>query len=145
MTHWFHLPCAAFARPEPFLETLGVAAPGVEDLPRLEREARLGAAHRRVPRVRRAERAPSGRASCRACREPIAKDAWRIALVYNEDGRFVPSGFIHVRCAAGYLETTAILDRVRHFSPALSEADLAAIAVELGDDAANTSFSSGPS
>ena len=26
MTHWFHLPCAAYRRPEPFLETLAAAA-----------------------------------------------------------------------------------------------------------------------
>jgi len=124
MTHWFHLACAAFRRPEPFLETLAGAADPLADRDRLEREARLGAAHRRLPRLTTAERAPTGRATCRSCRELIEKGAWRISLVYYEDGRFMPSGFIHAGCARVYVETTDVLDRVRHFSPDLSEPDL---------------------
>jgi hypothetical protein len=103
----------------------------VPEQERLEREAQAGIAHRRLPRVRAASRAPSGRATCRACRQPIAKGAWRIALAYYEDGRFVPSGFIHVRCAAPYLETTEIIDRLRHFSPDLAAADVEDIRAEL--------------
>lgn len=130
MTHWFHLACAAYRRPESFLEALeapGASADAIENREALAHEARLGVAHRRLPRVSTAERAPTGRANCRACKTAIEKDGWRIALVYYEDGRFVPSGFMHVRCAMPYLETTAIRARVAHFSPALSEADLDAI------------------
>ena len=139
MTHWFHLPCAAFRRPEAFLEALdapgapgapGASTEAIDNRETLLHEARLGVAHRRLPRVSTAERAPTGRATCRACKALIDKGAWRLALVYYEDGRFVPSGFMHVRCAATYLETTAILPRVAHFSPALSAADLDAIDVE---------------
>jgi predicted RNA-binding protein len=54
----------------------------------------------------------------------IEKDAWRIALQYFEDGRFSPSGFIHVTCAKEYLETTDIFGRLKHFSPELTEADV---------------------
>jgi len=122
-THWFHLRCAAFRRPETLLEALGSAEPAVEDRERLEHDARLSVTHRRLPRVNTAERAPSGRAACRACRSPIEKGAWRISLVYYEDGRFVPSGSIHPRCAAEYLETTEILPRLTHFTPGLTEAD----------------------
>jgi hypothetical protein len=131
LTVWFHCRCAAFKRPEPFLETLPTATEPIDERESLEREAALGAAHRRVPRVDRAERAPSGRAKCRACREAIEKDGWRIALVFWEEGRFVPSGFIHARCAAGYLETADILPRLRHFSPGLTDDELAEIAREL--------------
>jgi hypothetical protein len=120
MTHWFHLPCAAFRRPEPLIEALGTATDPIDERDTLEREAHLGVTHRRLPRVNTVERAPSGRAACRACRAPIEKGVWRISLLYYEDGRFVPSGFIHLACAAGYLETTAILPRLRHFTPALS-------------------------
>ena len=91
----------------------------------------LGVSHRRLPRVRAATRAPSGRATCRACRQTIDKGAWRIALQYYEDGRFVPSGFIHLGCAAAYLETTDIVDRVSHFSPDLTAADVDEIRREL--------------
>lgn len=131
ITLWFHPPCAAYKRPEPFLEVLPSAAELVDDHEFLEREAALGAAHRRVPRIDRAERAPSGRAKCRACHEAIGRDGWRIALVFYEEGRFAPSGFIHARCAAEYLETTEILPRLRHFSPTLTDEDLHEIAREM--------------
>ena len=124
MTHWFHLTCAAYRRPEPFLETLAAATDPVEGADQLRAEAELGITHRRLPRVSTAGRASSGRAACRACKEPIAKDTWRIALVFYDDVRFVPSGFIHAQCAQPYIETIEILDRVKHFSPDLSAADL---------------------
>jgi hypothetical protein len=124
MTHWFHLPCAAYRRPEPFLETLAGAAVAIDGADQWSQQAHLGVTHRRLPRVSTAGRATSGRATCRACKEAIAKDTWRIALVFYEDGRFVPSGFIHAGCTQSYLETTDILDRVKHFSPDLSAADL---------------------
>ena len=131
MTHWFHVPCAAFMRPEPFLEGLAEASPAIDDRERLMREAELGIAHRRLPRVSKAGRAPSGRARCRSCREMIEKDAWRVSLVFYEDGRFAPSGFIHVACAPAYLETTDCLDRLRHFSPELSDGDVEEIRAGL--------------
>lgn len=131
ITLWFHPPCAAFKRPEPFLEVLPSATEFSDDRPRLDQEAVLGAAHRRLPRVDRAERASSGRARCRACREAIAKGEWRIALVFYEEGRFAPSGFIHARCATEYFETSEILPRLRHFSPALTDDDFVDIAREL--------------
>lgn len=135
MTHWYHVACAAYRRPGAFLEALdGTAeelAAAIEDRDHLKHEAGLGIAHRRLPRVSGAARAPSGRATCRSCREAIPKDAWRIALQYYEDGRWVPSGSIHMRCAAGYLETTEILDRIKHSAPDLSEADLSEIDDEM--------------
>jgi hypothetical protein len=124
MTHWFHLTCAAYRRPEPLLETLAAIEATIEDLDRLTQQAQLGVTHRRLPRVSTAGRASSGRATCRACKEPIAKDPWRIALVFYDDGRFVPSGFIHAACTGPYIETTDIIDRVQYFSPDLSTADL---------------------
>ena len=89
----------------------------------LERAARAGVEHRRLPRVNGAERAPSGQASCRHCRRPIARGTWRIRLVYYEEGRFEPSGFIHLDCRKAYFETEDMLDRLLYFSPALSDAD----------------------
>jgi hypothetical protein len=78
-----------------------------------------------------AGRAPTGRAQCRACRAPIEKGAWRIALVFYEEGRFAPSGFVHAGCTRAYLETTDVLSRVRRFSPELREDDLALLAAEV--------------
>ena len=131
MTRWFHLPCAAFKRPEPLLETLSAATDRIEGQDALERDAKAGVAHRRLPRVDAASRAPSGRAVCRSCKESIQKDVWRIALVFYEDGRFAPSGYIHLTCAKAYLETTDIVGRLRHFTPALTDADAAEIQQSL--------------
>ncbi|MCC7044353.1 MAG: hypothetical protein IT183_10845 [Acidobacteria bacterium] len=131
-THWYHPVCASFKRPEPLLDALQGADVEVADRGRLETEATVGVAHRRAVRVDAASRAPSGRAMCRACKEPIAKDTWRIGLVFYEDGRFAPSGFIHAACAPAYLETSALMPRLRHFSPALSDADLVDVDVAIG-------------
>ncbi|HSD65295.1 MAG TPA: hypothetical protein VLF95_01270 [Vicinamibacteria bacterium] len=130
-THWFHLECGAFKRPEPFLEALAGREEPFDDRERLEGEAKRGLAHRRLPRIDGAERSPSGRAQCRSCREPIAKGAWRIRLVFYEEGRFEPSGSIHGRCCRAYLETTDVLPRLRRFAPGLGDADLEEIRQEL--------------
>jgi hypothetical protein len=135
MTHWFHLDCAAFKRPEPFLEALAARSEPLEDAERLESEARRGVAHRRLPRIDGAERSPSGRAKCRSCHEPIAKDVWRISLVFYEDGRFVPSGYVHVRCSPAYFETADVLGRVRHYARDLRDEELLEIQQELGPSA----------
>jgi hypothetical protein len=92
-----------------------------------------------LQRIDGAERAPTGRAACRHCREAIAKGSWRIPLVFYEDARFSPAGFVHVRCAPAYFEAGptgsrgagALLERVRHFGRALSAEDLAEIEREL--------------
>ncbi len=130
-THWFHLDCAAFKRPEPFLETLETRTEALDDAERLVSEARLGVTHPRLPRINGAERSPSGRAQCRSCRGSIDKGAWRIPLVFYEDGRFAPSGFIHVPCSGTYFETTDVLSRLKHFSPNLSDEDLRDLQAEL--------------
>lgn len=129
MTLWFHLRCAAFKRPEAFLEAL--AAHDVADAEALEDAARFGLEHRRLPRVDGASRAPTGRARCRHCRELIEKDTWRIGLVYFEEFRFAPSGYIHAACAAKYLGTVELLDRIGHFCPDLEREELASLSQAL--------------
>jgi hypothetical protein len=130
-TQWFHLECAAFRRPEPFLATLEARTEPLGDAERLVMEARRGVAHPRLPGINGAERSPSGRAQCRSCRGKIDKGAWRIALVFYEDGRFLPSGFIHVPCSQAYFETVDVLPRLRRFSRKLSEDDLGELQAEL--------------
>ena len=126
-THWFHLDCGAFRRPAPFLEALDSATAGIEDREGLRAQARAGVENDRLTRINGAERDRSGRAQCRQCKATIAKGAWRIVLVMNEEGRFMPSGFIHAGCARAYFETTDVMPRVRRFSKGLGEADLAEI------------------
>ena len=130
-THWFHLDCGAFKRPEPFLEALGAREEPLDGQEGLEAAARAGIDHPRLVRVDGAERSPTGRAECRHCREAIPKDAWRVRLVFWEEGRFNAAGFVHVRCAPAYFETGDLLPRVRRFAPALTDEDARAIEAEL--------------
>ena len=125
MTLWFHLLCGAYKRPEVLLEALGETGVEVAERDALTAAAEHGIAHRRAPRIDGVQRAPSGRAKCRRCREPIAKESWRIPLVFYQEGQFEKSGFVHVRCAAEYFETADVLDRLRHFGVELGEEELA--------------------
>lgn len=131
MTHWFHPLCAAYKRPEPLLEALGGATIDIPDRERLERVAGTGVAHHRVPRIDGAERSPTSQAKCRHCHEPIERGHWRIRLVFHQDGRFEPAGFVHLACRAAYFETSEILDPVLHFSPKLDDAERAELRVRL--------------
>jgi len=131
MTQWFHLDCAAYKRPEPLLATLEAREEPLDDAERLVTEAKRGIAHRRLPRISGAERSPSGRAQCRSCRTTIDKGAWRIPLVFFEEGRFEAAGSIHVRCAEAYFETADVLPRLKHFARSLSDDDLRELQAEL--------------
>ena len=157
-TLWFHPICGAYKRPEPFveamaatlneggsvadIETIETPAAAGETVAWLRDESRVGLNHRRLPRIDGAGRAPTGRARCRSCREPIAKDSWRIGLVFYEEGYFNPSGFIHAGCWRDYLKAedagsgepldqAVVLARLAHFSPELTPTDLAEIDSEF--------------
>ena len=82
MTLWFHLWCGVYKRPEVFLAVAETDSPEVQNLDDMLAAARFGEGHRRVSRIDGVERSPTGRARCRSCRELIAKDAWRIRLVF---------------------------------------------------------------
>jgi hypothetical protein len=126
MTWWFHPVCAAYRRPQAFLDAGEVTA-SLLDFERLEAEAQRGIEHHRLPRIDGVERAPSARARCRACREPIAKGAWRIPLVTFDEGMFHPAGNIHVTCSALYFGTADIFARLAPYTvdlPAAAVADL---------------------
>ena len=132
-THWFHLDCGAFRRPEPFLQALEPATVAIDDAERLRADAKSGVDNERLTRINGAERDKSGRAQCRSCKATIPKGAWRIPLVFYEvdQGRFMPSGFLHVGCAQAYFETTDVMPRVQRFSKGLTEAELAEVGSEL--------------
>lgn len=130
-TSWFHLPCGAYKRPEPFLEWLESEAEPPEPAASLAAEARLGIEHPRLDRIAGAGRAPSGRARCRSCRELIEKDSWRIGLSFHAEGRFEPGGFVHASCAPSYFETSELLERAKRLSSELSEEDVTDLATAL--------------
>jgi hypothetical protein len=122
-TLWFHPLCAAYKRPQPLREALAATTESVPDREDLEREALRALAHERLQRIDAAERSPSGQARCRSCHEPIARGSWRIRVVFYEEGRFAPGGYVHLACRGAYFDTDELLDQLLHFSPALSDAD----------------------
>lgn len=132
-SYWFHLACAVCKRPEKAVAALEAAVEAPPDRESLLAMARRGVEHPRLARVAGAERSPSARAKCRHCREAIPKDAWRLPLDWWEDGRFGPSGSIHLSCAAAYFGNTEdLIVRIRRFAPELSESDVSSLAGELG-------------
>ena len=122
-TVWFHPVCAAYKRPEPVLEALSATTGSVPDREGLERAALGSTANKRLQRIDGAQRSPSGKASCRSCHQPIAQGSWRIRVVFYEEGRFAPGGFVHLACRRSYFETDEILNQVLKFTPDLSDAD----------------------
>ena len=134
MTVWFHPLCAAYKRPEPLLQALGESPPEMPDRALLERTARSGLEHPHLARIDGAERAASGQAKCRSCHEPIARGELRVRVVFWEEGRFTPGGYVHLGCRTAYFGTDAVLDRLLHFSPGLDETDREDLTRECGTD-----------
>jgi hypothetical protein len=130
-TNWFHLACAALMRPEKLLPVLEAETAEVPERDWLLRTARVGSEHERLPRLVRAERASSGRAHCRSCRELIAKGEWRFVLQIFEDGRPSPIGTIHASCAEAYFGTADLQERAERLTPDLSAEDRAELARAL--------------
>ena len=133
--YWFHLRCAACCRPESLLTVLdqGQAAPeGAAELSALARE---GVAQPRLSRLLRAERASSGRARCRHCREFIQQGAWRLALQMFEEGRFSSMGTIHATCAVHYFGAEPALERLTLPSNQLTSEELAEVVANMREGA----------
>jgi Poly(ADP-ribose) polymerase and DNA-Ligase Zn-finger region len=122
-TLWFHPLCAAYKRPQTLLDALEETGESVQDRENLKRAALASVAHPRVSRIDGAERSPSSQAKCRHCHEPIERGSWRIRIVYYEEGRFSPGGYIHLGCRKAYFETDEVRDPVLRFSAALSDAE----------------------
>lgn len=122
-TLWFHPLCAAYKRPQALLEAVSETTDGVPGRESLERAALGSVAHERLQRIDGAERSPTGQAKCRSCHEPIERGSWRIRVVFFEEGRFAPGGFVHLACRKAYFGTDDILEQVLQFSPALSDTD----------------------
>jgi hypothetical protein len=124
-TSWFHVTCGALMRPEKFLPVLEASSEVTAERDWLLQAARQGVELERLPRLTRVERASSGRATCRSCRELIAKGEWRFVLQMFEEGRPSPIGTIHASCAQAYFGTSDVFGRARRLTPDLGEDDLA--------------------
>lgn len=139
---WFHLPCAACSRPESLLPVLEQGQGETSEREGLMGLAKDGIAQPRLCRIAKAERASSGRARCRHCRELIEQGAYRISLQIFEEGRFNPMGTIHATCAVHYLGAEPDAARLRLPGNQLSAAELAE-AVTLMREGAKREISPG--
>jgi hypothetical protein len=120
-TLWFHPMCAAYKRPQPLLEALEATTEGPTDKESLERVARASLEHPRISRIDGAEKSRSSQAKCRHCHETIERGSWRIRIVYFEEARFAPGGYVHLGCRKDYFDTPEVRDAILQFSPALSD------------------------
>lgn len=114
--HYYHLACAAERRPKAFAGLVPTLDPPRTDLAPLAEVAALTLAHHRLERLGSLERAKSARAACRHCREPIEKEAWRVALQPIEDGRLGTWGFVHLTCVANYSGIKPDLARLTRYT-----------------------------
>lgn len=134
---WFHLRCAACCRPESILPLLeeGGASVDAAETDELRALAKGGVAQPRLSRLLRAERASSGRARCRHCRELIEQGGLRLALQMFEEGRFNSIGTIHVGCAVHYFGVEPEAERLSLPGSALDADELAAVVAEMREGA----------
>lgn len=128
---WFHVGCAACARPESFLPVLDAFSDELGERDTLRELARMGGEQPRLARILRAERASSGRAKCRHCREVIAQGAYRLALQMFEEGRFNSIGTIHAGCTVGYFKVEPPLARLQLPGNELTDEELTEVISEM--------------
>ena len=134
-TFWFHVRCAACSRPESLLAVLEQGQATAEGASELIALAREGTAHPRLSRILRAERASSGRARCRYCRELIEQGSVRLALQMFEEGRFNSMGTIHAHCAVHYFGAEPSLERLTLPTNELSSEELAEVVAVMREGA----------
>ena len=125
-THfWYHLHCAALRLPDKLQALLADESQARGDRELLLAMARNAAAHALLPKVIRADRAPTARARCQTCRQVIDKGELRIVLERMQEGISSAAGFMHVNCATAEVGAPALLERLSYCQPALPEDDQA--------------------
>jgi hypothetical protein len=120
-------------RADKFLPVLEATQEDVPARDWLAQAAREAIERPRLQRLTRVERASSGRATCRSCRELIGKGEWRFALQVFEEGRPSAIGTIHASCAEAYFGTREVLERARRLTPDLDAGDLPEIEKALAE------------
>ncbi len=126
---WHHLLCAAGKHPDELREALAAyegEIPGRDEI-----DARLvDADAKKPPPLPHADRAPTGRARCLECGEPIPKGELRVVIEREIDRGMSTTkgaGYLHPGCAAAHVEakgstheelTTALHANTRSLSDA---------------------------
>lgn len=137
---WHHLLCAAGKLPAELKEALGTyegEVPNREELDKVMAEA-YAKGHAKPGGFPYVDRAPTGRAKCMECGEPIAKDSLRVAVEREiEVGAAMQrgAGYLHPACVGANLENIGgskeeMVGQLRTNSR-LPEADLESVIAEI--------------
>jgi hypothetical protein len=136
---WHHLACAAAKLPAELKATLDAhpEVPNRAELDKLMGDA-IAKGHAKPGGMPYADKAPTGRARCMQCQQPIDKDSLRVAVEREiEVGATVTqgAGYLHPACAAAYIDAKGgdpgeLVDGVRTNSR-LAEADLASVVEQI--------------
>jgi hypothetical protein len=106
---WHHLACAATKLPAELKEALTAYVGEVPDRAELDKTMAdsIAKGHAKPGGLPYADKAPTGRAKCMQCSEPIAKDALRVAVERELEVGGVPqtgAGYLHPACVAAHVE-----------------------------------------
>jgi Poly(ADP-ribose) polymerase and DNA-Ligase Zn-finger region len=141
---WHHLLCAAAKLPAELkaaLDEFSGTVPNRDELDKAMADA-LKKGNAKPAGFPYIDRAPTGRAKCMQCEEPIAKDSFRVAVEREIDtGAMVTrgAGYLHPKCVDANLENTGgskeeLLTGIRANSR-LAANDLDAVIAEIGEPA----------
>lgn len=106
---WHHLACAATKLPVELADAMKVYAGDIPDKDALETAMAdaIKSGKAKPGGFPYADKAPTGRAKCMQCEEPIAKDSFRIAVERELEmggGQQKSAGYLHPACIAANLE-----------------------------------------
>ncbi len=138
---WHHLTCAAEKLPAELkaaLDQFSGTVPNRAELDKLMQDA-LAGGRAKPGGFPYADKAPTGRAKCIQCSQPIEKDSIRIAIEREIDtGAMVTkgAGYMHPKCVAAYVDANGgdkddLVEGVRANSR-LAAADLDSVIADIG-------------
>lgn len=135
---WHHLPCAAERLPAELKAALDAhgEVPNRADLDQVMADA-IAKGRAKPGGFPYADKAPTGRARCTQCEEPIAKDSLRVAVEREIDtGATVTrgAGYMHPKCVVAHLAGSSKDELVAGLraNSRLAPADLDAVLAQIG-------------
>lgn len=125
---WHHLMCAAKARPVLLEEVLQTYPGEIPDREEVLKTIEVSKKTQKPSEFPHADRAPTGRAKCIVCREPIEKASIRVAVEREQEpgGSYMgkSAAYLHPKCAKTSIQGDDALAKIKKNSPALTEEDV---------------------
>ena len=144
-TRYFHLACASTKAAAGLAQALASYEGELPERAALEEAIRQSAAKgaAKTAPLPHADKAPTGRAKCMECREPIAKDSWRVAVEREIQAgamQTTGAGYMHPGCALGWAKEHEVPDAEKWIDEILEHSGLpekesAELRAEINDGA----------